>query len=164
MRVLRAADGRCVYEHAAEATPDRPDVIAAQLAIELQRVLEMHAQAKAQAPSDYLPPAPPHLMAYLLRLEQLLALRCATSPSALHGTREIIEGCLHLCLDFPASATLRALLADVVARMRNIRPDVVAQYRDRVLLVQKEFPVEGDPQRVLDEMLEAAMDGKQAAG
>ena len=163
MRVLRVADGRCVHEHAASATADRPDVIAAQLAIELQRVLEMHAQAKAQAPAAYLPPAPPHLTAYLSRLEQLLALRCATSSSALHGTREIIEGCLHLCLDFPASATLRALLADVVARIRNIRPDVVAQYRDRVLLVQKEFPLQGDAQRVLDEMLEAALDGKQAA-
>jgi tetratricopeptide (TPR) repeat protein len=164
IRVLRASDGRCIYEHDAYATADRPDVIVAQLAIELQRVLETEAQAKTQAPAAYVPPAPPHLMGYLLRLEQLLALRCATSPSALHGTREIIEGCLHLCLDFPANATLRALLADVVARMRNIRPDVVAQYRDRVLLLQKELPLQEDAQRVLDDMLEAAVDGKRAAG
>jgi hypothetical protein len=68
IRVLRAGDGRCVYEHEAFATADRPDVIAAQLAIELQRVLETHAQAKATAPAAYLPPAPPHLTAYLLRL------------------------------------------------------------------------------------------------
>jgi Flp pilus assembly protein TadD len=162
IRVLRTSDARCVYEHEAFATADRPDVIAAQLALELQRVLEINAQAKAAAPSAYLPPAPPHLSAYLLRLEQLLALRCATSPEALYGTREMIEGCLHLCLDFPASVTLRALLADVVARMRNIRPDVVAEFRERILMLQKEHALPGPEQATLDGMLEAAIDGKAA--
>jgi hypothetical protein len=162
IRVLRASDAAMVYEHEVFATADRPDVIAAQLAIELQRVLEIHAQAKPAAPSAYLPPAPPHLTAYLLRLEQLLGLRCATSPAALYGTREMIEGCLHLCLDFPASVTLRALLADVVARMRNIRPDVVAEFRDRLLMLQKEHALPGPEQATLDAMLEAAIDGKAA--
>jgi tetratricopeptide (TPR) repeat protein len=164
MRVLRASDGKCVFQHEAFATPDRPDVIAAQLAIEIQRALAQHTQAKAQSPADYLPPAPPHLVSYLLRLEQLLALRCATSPSALHGVREIIEGCLHLCLDFPKSVTLRALLADVATRMRNIRPDVLAQYRDRILLLQQEHPLDGPAQQTLGSMFEAAVNGRPVAG
>jgi hypothetical protein len=162
IRVVRASDGRCVYEHEAFATADRPDVIAAQLAIELKRVMEIHAPAKAPAPSAYLPPAPPHLAAYLARLEQLLALRCATSAAALYGTREMIEGCLHLCLDFPASATLRALLADIVARMRNVRPDVVAEFRERLLMLQKEHPLPAPEQATLDAMFDAALDGKAA--
>jgi hypothetical protein len=74
----------------------------------------------------------------------------------------MIEGCLHLCLDFPASVTLRALLADVVARMRNIRPDVVAEFRDRILMLQKEHALAGPEQATLDGMLEAAIDGKAA--
>jgi hypothetical protein len=37
IRLLRASDGKRLYEHEAFATQDRPDVIAAQLAIELQR-------------------------------------------------------------------------------------------------------------------------------
>jgi Flp pilus assembly protein TadD len=154
MRVLRVSDGRCVATHEKFATPDRPDVIAAQLAIEIQRELEQHAQAKAAAPADYLPPAPPHLASYLLRLEQLLALRCATSPEALHGVREIMEGCLHLCLDFPKSVTVRALLADVVARMRNIRPDVVAQFQDRLRLLEEEHPLPEPAQSTLHVMFE----------
>jgi hypothetical protein len=152
LRVLRVSDGRCVFEHEAFASPDRPDVLAAALAIEIQRALEQHANAKAVGPVDYLPPAPPHLASYLLRLEQLLAIRCATSPSALHGVREIVEGCLHLCLDFPKSVVLRALLADVIARMRNIRPDVVAQFQERLDLLEQEHPLEQGPQSALHVM------------
>jgi hypothetical protein len=156
MRVLRVSDGRCVFEHEAFATSDRPDVIAAQLAIEIQRALEQHGEARAQAPADYLPPAPPHLASYLLRLEQLLALRCATSPEALHGVREIMEGCLHLALDFPKSVLMRALLADVVARMRNIRPDVAAQFQDRLRLLEEEHPLPEPAQSTLHVMFEGA--------
>jgi hypothetical protein len=164
MRVLRASDGRCVFEHETAATPDRLDIIAAALAIEIQRALAEHANVKAASVTDYLPPAPPHLAGYLLRLEQLLALRCATSPAALHGVREIMEGCLHLCLDFPKSTTLRALFADVVARMRNVRPDVVAQFRERILLLQREHPLDGPAQATLEGMFEAALDGRPVAG
>jgi tetratricopeptide (TPR) repeat protein len=149
MRVVRASDGKCVFHHETAATPDRLDIIAAALAIEIQRVLEQHAGLKMRNSPDYLPPAPPHLAHYLLRLEQLLAIRCADSPTALHGVREIIEGCLHLCLDFPASVTVRALLADVIARMRNIRPDVIAQYQDRLELLQKEHPLAEPAQSTL---------------
>ena len=141
MRVLRTSDGKCIFQHETAATPDRPDVIAAALALEIQRVLEEHAGLKTRTSPDYLPPAPPHLAHYLLRLEQLLAIRCAASPTALHGVREILEGCLYLCLDFPASVTIRTLLADVVARLRNVRPDVVAEFQERLLLLQKEHPV-----------------------
>lgn len=156
MRVLRASDAKCVFRHEAFATPDRPDVIAAQLAIEIQRALEQHAGTSAQSPADYLPPAPPHLAHYLLRLEQLLAIRCATSPTALHGVREIVEGCLHLCLDFPASITVRALLADVVARLRNVRPDVTAQFQERLELLQQEHPVAEPAQSTLAILFKAA--------
>ncbi len=156
MRVLRASDGHCLFAHEAFATPDRPDVIAAQLAIEIQRTLEKFAGTKTQSPPDYLPPAPPHLAIYLVRLEQLLAMRCANSPTALHGVREILEGCLHLCLDFPASVTVRALLADAVARMRNIRPDVVAEFQDRLQLLQTEHPVAEPAQSTLATMLGTA--------
>jgi tetratricopeptide (TPR) repeat protein len=156
MRVLRASDGKCLFQHETAATPDRPDVIAAALAIETQRALEQHAGLGVRTSPDYLPPAPPHLAHYLLRLEQLLAIRCAASPAALHGVREIVEGCLYLCLDFPASITIRAVLADVVSRLRNIRPDVVAEFQDRLELLQKEHPVAEPAQSTLAILFGAA--------
>ena len=164
MRVLRVSDGKCVFEHEVGATHDRPDVIAAALSIEVQRALRQHAGLGELTAPGYLPPAPPHLLSYLLRLEQLLALRCARSANALHGVREILDGNLHLNLDFPQNVGLRALLADVVARMRNIRPDVVAQYRDSILMLQSENPLPEPAQSILAGMLEAAIDGKRAAG
>ena len=46
-----------------------------------------------------------YLANYLLRLEQLLAVRCAgmdgVSPAFLNGEREIIDGNLQLCLWCP---------------------------------------------------------------
>ena len=156
MRVLRASDGKCVFQHETAATPDRPDIIAAALAIEIQRALQQHAGLAMRTAPGYLPPAPPHLGHYLLRLEQLLAMRCATSATALHGVREILDGCLHLCVDFPESINLRALLADAVARMRNLRPDVVAEFHDRLQTLQKEHPVAEPAQSILAPLLGTA--------
>ena len=164
MRVLRVSDGKCVYEHQVSATHDRPDIVAAGLSIEVQRALRQHGGLGEFAAPGYLPPAPPHLLSYLLRLEQLLALRCARSPNALHGVREILDGNLHLALDFPQSIGIRALLADVVARMRNIRPDVVAQYRDALVMLQDENPLPEPAQSILAGMMEAALDGKRVPG
>src|SRR5258706_196853 len=101
MKLIRCSDGRVLFQHEAFATVDRTDIIGVELAIELQRALEKHAGTPANLQSLYLPPAPPQLAHYMLRLEQLLAVRCARSPSALHGIREIVEGALHLCLDLP---------------------------------------------------------------
>lgn len=164
LRLLRASDGRCVFQCEERAPSTSLETMAANLAARLREALSREERFIGNAPRFYAPPAPPHLANYLLRLEQLLALRCATSAAALHGVREILEGNLHLCLDCPDNVTTRALLADVVARMRNVRPDVVAQYRDRVLLLQKELPLPEEAQRVLDDMLGAAMDGRRAAG
>jgi tetratricopeptide (TPR) repeat protein len=149
MRVLRASDGTCVFQHETAATSDRLDLIPVALAIEIQRALDRHAGLAMRTSPDYAPPAPPHLSHYLLRLEQLLAVRCAGSPTALHGIREIVEGCLYLALDFPSSITIRALLADVVARVRNVRPDVIAQFQERLRLLQEEHPVAEPAQSTL---------------
>jgi hypothetical protein len=77
MRLLRCSDGKCVFQKEAFVTPDRTDLLGVELAIELQRALAEHAGTKPPAASEYLPPAPPQLGSYMLRLEQLLAVRCA---------------------------------------------------------------------------------------
>jgi len=152
MRLLRCSDGKCVFQKEAFVTPDRTDLLGVELAIELQRALAEHAGTKPAAASEYLPPAPPQLGSYMLRLEQLLAVRCATSVKALHGIREIVDGCLHLCLDLPDSVLLRTLLADVVARVRNVRPDVIEEYAERLALLEQEHPLSEPAQSTLHPM------------
>jgi tetratricopeptide (TPR) repeat protein len=156
LRLLRVSDGKCVFTKEAFVTPDRTDLLGVELAIEMQRALAEHAKAPAPAASEYLPPAPPQLGAYQLRLEQLLAIRCATSADALHGIREIVDGCLHLALDLPQSVLLRALLADVVARVRNIRPDIIDEYRERLQQLEQEHPLPEPAQSALHPMLAGA--------
>jgi tetratricopeptide (TPR) repeat protein len=156
MRVLRCSDGKCVFQKEAVVTPDRPDLLGVELAIELQRALAEHAGAKAADAGAYLPPAPPQLGAYHIRLEQLLAIRCATSAEALHGIREIVDGCLHLSLDLPDSVLLRALLADVVARVRNIRPDVIEEYAAALQALEAEHPLPEPAQSTLHPLLAGA--------
>ena len=152
MRLLRCSDGKCVFQKEAFVTPDRTDLLGVELAIELQRALAEHAGTKPPAASEYLPPAPPQLGSYMLRLEQLLAVRCATSVKALHGIREIVDGCLHLCLDLPDSVLLRTLLADVIARVRNVRPDVIEEYAERLALLEQEHPLSEPAQSTLHPM------------
>ena len=156
LKLIRCSDGKVLFQHEAFATADRTDIIGVELALELQRALEKHAATPAHLQSAYLPPAPPHLGHYMLRLEQLLAVRCARSASALHGIREIVEGAMHLCLDLPKSVTLRALLADIVARVRNIRPDVADEFAGRVRLLQEEHPLDEPAQSALDSLFAAA--------
>jgi hypothetical protein len=159
MKLIRCFDGKVLFQHEAFATIDRTDIIGVELAIELQRALEKHAGTPAHLQSAYMPPAPPQLAHYMLRLEQLLAVRCARSPSALHGIREIIEGAMHLCLDLPKSVTMRALLADIVARVRNIRPDVADEFSERVRLLQEEHPLEEPAQSALASLFAAKPTG-----
>jgi len=157
MKLIRCSDGKVLYEKEAFATVDRTDIIGVELAIELQRALAQHASTQPTSlGSGYLPPAPPHLALYMLRLEQLLAVRCARTPSALHGIREIVEGALDLALDFQKSALLRALLADVFARVRNIRPDVAAEFADRMRLLQEEHPLDEPAQSAIGSLFAAA--------
>ena len=75
------------------------------------------------------------------------------APDDEPGVREILEGALHLCLDIPKSILLRALLADVVARMGNLRPDVLPEFRERLQSLQQEFPVAEPAQSILSPML-----------
>jgi hypothetical protein len=159
MKLIRCSDGKVLFKHEAFATLDRTDILGVELAIELQRALEKHAGTPGHLQSAYMPPAPPQLAHYMLRLEQLLAVRCARSPDALHGIREIVEGAMHLCLDLPKSVTLRALLADIVARVRNIRPDVADEFAERMRLLQEEHPLEEPAQSALASLFAARPSG-----
>jgi hypothetical protein len=73
-----------------------------------------------------------------------LAVRAAglngTRPDFLSGEHEIITGMLHLCLANPSSASARIMLFDTLRRLTEVRPQVSAEFRARIQLLQKEFP------------------------
>ncbi len=97
----------------------------------------------------------------MLRLEQLLAVRCGGMdgiPSGFfHGEREVIDGNLHLCVEHPQNIGARILLAQTVAGLKKIRPAMIPEFREKLALLQKEKPLaepaQGVVQRIINESL-----------
>ena len=81
-----------------------------------------------------------------------------TRREFLSGEREIIAGMLHLCLAEPANVSIRIMFFDSLRRMKEICPQVIAEFRDKLRLLQKEHPAPEMARRALDEMLTEALE------
>lgn len=61
----------------------------------------------------------------------------------------MIDGNLQLCLAEPDNVVPRIVLAQMLSWMKKIRPQVVAEFREKIQLLQKEKPLSGPAQGVL---------------
>lgn len=151
--VLRASDAVVLGRVQATCPQGQPEVGVGALARDLAQMLAANGLA-AETPSPlYLLPEGPALANYMIRLEQLLAVRSALgmgdeSP-AIAGERDILEGTLFLALQQPQSPAVRALLAAMAVALRRIRPEIVDEFEDRLTLLQRDRPL-GEP---LDEIV-----------
>lgn len=158
LRVLRTVDGECEGNLETSFAPADPGERVSELSRRLVTLLAQRTKTMMHTPSPlYQLPETPYLANYLLRLEQLLAVRCAgmdgVSPAFLNGEREIVEGNLQLCLGCPNNIAARLLLAETLLTMNRIKPEVVHEFIDKVLMLQKENPLREPAQRVAQEML-----------
>ena len=158
VRVLRTGDGECVGNLEVSFASSNPAERVSELSQRLVTLLGKQANTKMLVLSTlYQLPDAAHMDNYLLRLEQLLAVRCAgmdgVSPGFLHGEREIIDGNLQLCLACPDNIGTRILLAQTLLTMNKVRPEVAQEFSDKVALLQKEHPLKEPVQSVVDEML-----------
>lgn len=116
-----------------------------------ERVLAALAQAGALSalppPLLYQVPTGTPFRSYLLRLEQLLSVRCAAmdtaSPHFLSGEREIVEGNIALCLECPDNFTTRLLLAKTLDYMKRVRPQIPLEFKERLALLAQQKPLIG---------------------
>ena len=96
-----------------------------------------------------------------LRLEQLLAIRCAGMngvPSGFfHGEREVLDGNLQLCLDHPVNVSTRILLVQTLAAFKRVRPEILPEFKERIALLQKEKPLPEPAQGVVQRMINEAL-------
>lgn len=164
LRLVRAIDGLCLDRLNASFPSAKPQEGIPELARQLLASLARHADAETQVSSPfYEVPAGANFPYYLLRLEQLLAVRCGSMEGVnsgfLSGEREIIDGNLQQCLACPDSASTRLLLAQTMAAMKRVRPNVLLEFKDTLALLQKEHPLrepaQGVAQRVINEALAA---------
>ncbi|MGA1983451.1 MAG: tetratricopeptide repeat protein [Acidobacteriaceae bacterium] len=163
LRLVRSVDHECVAVVTVPFQANEPQKGATELAKELRRLLAKHSQVEALKPPPwYRVPAESNLRAYLLRLEQLLAVRCAgietDQPMMLNNEREIIDGNLQLCVAVPDNVCTRIILAQTLKAMKRVRPDVVGEFKDKTLLLQRKKPLEGPAQEFIQRMINEAVD------
>lgn len=119
------------------------------------------SELKTQGPTVlYNLPTGSEFPLYLLRLEQLLATRCAAIDGAhkfISNEREIIDGKIQLCVASPKSIPARVLLAQTLVAMKRVRPEILPEFRDKLALLQKEKqldePAQMIVQRIIDQTL-----------
>lgn len=143
LRLIRTIDAKLLGTAMGRFSAAHPETAFLQLAQDLLGLLVEHAGlVRQKAPPQYMVPPAANFPYYLLRLEQMLAVRCAARegipPIFLNGVREIIDGNLQLCLNQPANPVVRVLLAQTLLRLNKVEPSAVAEYREKIQLLQKE--------------------------
>lgn len=155
IRLLRTIDAARLATFEIPCPGEDPGRVLPELVTGVLRALAEHVELTPGEPT--LPPLE-HLTPYLIGLEQLLAIR--TSPLApdedgARRERAILDARLRLCLDLPASLPTRLLLAHTVLALRKTRPTLLAEFRDRLDLLQREHPLPEPAQAVLARLLTA---------
>jgi hypothetical protein len=108
-------------------------------------------------PAGYQVPTGNSLADYLLRLEQTLAVGVCNADHGreefLHGQREMLLGCLQLCLADPANATTRLLLAGMFAALRKCFEYIAGEFADKIRRLQAEHPLPPRFQQAVDQVI-----------
>lgn len=140
---VRTSDGVRIGELEAEFAPENIKDGLPGLADEVVALLG--AMAPAQVPAAYVLPQGPSFEDYLLRLEQLLAVRCATMDGVpanfLRGEREVLDGELALCRREPENVAARLLLVETMGAMNKVRPAAALEFRERFDQMKAEIPL-----------------------
>ena len=71
----------------------------------------------------------------------------------LSGEREIVDGNLQLCLEYPQNVGIRILLVQTLLAMKRARPAVVTEFREKVARLQKEKPLSEPAHSVVQRMV-----------
>jgi tetratricopeptide (TPR) repeat protein len=162
LRLVRTIDGKCLGNLNASFSSAKPEGVIPELGRQLIGLLAEHAECEHQASAPlYQVPTGKNFSYYLLRLEQLLAVRCGgmdgVPTNFLSGEREMIDGNIQLCLACPQNVSTRVLLAQTLLTMKKIRADILPEFRDKLVLLQKEKPLQEPAHSVVQRMLNEAM-------
>lgn len=158
LRLVRTIDATCLGTVSAPCPADDPGAALPALCQDLLALLATHLELATEPRPEVARAeiSPASLTPYLVRLEQLLAVRTSSIEGAsqtLRGERDIIEGQLRLCLDQPASVPARLLLAHTLRALKKVRPAVLAEFQDRAGALQSQHPLPEPAHSVTDRVL-----------
>src|SRR5207248_857594 len=159
LRLVRTIDAKCLCEVSMTFSPDKPEAAVPTLADRL--LVAIASDVQTHLPTTlYDFPTGAEFPFYLLRLEQLLATRCAAMDGVtgfLSSERDVIDGNIHLCVASPNCVPARLLLAQTLLAMKRVRPEILDEFRGKLELLQKEKPLlepaHSIVQRIIDQAL-----------
>lgn len=162
LHLLRVSDGQRLDTSDVTFPMEQPEKGVPGLTKQLMASLSRHASVTPtvwaplyQNPDEELFPI------YLLRLEQLLAVRCAgmdeKSPGPLSGERDIIDGNIQLCVDCPKNVGVRLILAQTVAAMKRARPNILPEFKTKLASLQNEHPLPEPAHSIIQQILTEAL-------
>jgi tetratricopeptide (TPR) repeat protein len=161
MRVIRSGDHEVLAKLSASFEAGKPEDAIPDLAERLVSSLSVVTSTQIQKPSQmYSVPAGAQFPFYLLRLEQLLATRLAamkgTGSTFLNGEREILDGNIQLCVDCPDNVGTRILLAKTALAMKIVRPELMQEFHDKIILLNRKKPLSEPAKGALERMFNEA--------
>lgn len=164
LRLVRTSDAECLGTLSTSLNFSQPQDTIPELAGQLLQLLSTKAGVRLHTPPPlYQVPSGAGFAYYLLRLEQLLAVRCDRSEpyssSFLHGKREILDGNIQLCVEQPRNVTVRILLANTFLAMKRIDPQILPEFKERIALLQKEMPLPEHAHNIIQSLLDEAFAG-----
>lgn len=159
-RLVRTIDARLLASCSISFPSESPGALFFQAAEALLGLLREHAEIPTiPAPAGYAVPDAADASEYTMRLEQALAVAVAAMPEAQGGSlnreREIIGGMLQLCLTEPRNLTARLLLLQTLTNLRKVHPHVVAEFKEKIALLQADHPLPVPAQGVLQRLIDA---------
>jgi tetratricopeptide (TPR) repeat protein len=157
LRLVRTIDGKRLGELHVDVLPTDPQDAFSGLAMRLLTLLADQADIALRAPpAIYEVPVAQQYANYLLRLEQMLLVRCAamdaSKPEFISGEHEIIDGNIQLCAACPKNVTVRLLLAQTMLAMKKVRRHILPDFQAKIHLLQKDHPLAGPAHGVLERM------------
>lgn len=157
VRLIRVVDGTCLGQvsHAVDKTSP---VEMLKLAEMVTALLSEHGIVSLKPrPEWYNPPVGAWFTTYLVGLEDLMCFRCAVSmPSGqmqINNDRDMIDRALQVCIEAPTSCPARFVFVQSLSYLREGRPDIVAEYRERAEKLHKEKPIQSPEQEIVGEIL-----------
>jgi hypothetical protein len=140
---IRTQDGTTIGELEKEFDHQKPEEGLAELADEVVELLGV--LGTTQESPAYEVPGPATFGSYLLRLEQLLAVRCANMdgvvPQFLNGETEILQGELDLCVAEPQNVPARLLLRATLGALAKVKPQAVEEFAGSFEKLTTEHPL-----------------------
>ena len=139
---VRTSDGTRIGDLEHEFTQDKPEEGLSELADEVVELLS--ALGPATPSPAYEVPGPATFASYLLRLEQLLAVRCSSMenvpPQFLNGELDILQGELDLCLADPNNVPARLLLHSTFQAIERVKPESGKLFAEKFTQLKADHP------------------------